>query len=149
VSPTIHDPLSTIHSASTIRSATRRRGAILVAVIVCLVIASSLLVSTLGVAVSQRHAVEVQLWRIEAEWLAQSGLGRAAARLAADAHYAGETWWLPAEEFGGREAAVVRIEVKAVPGEPGRRSVRVEADYPDDPQQRARHTSEALLEVRQ
>jgi hypothetical protein len=145
----IHPPPTTSHyPPSTIRPA-RRRGAILLAVIVCLMIATSLLVSTLGLAVSLRRSTQVQLWGIEAEWLAQSALGRAAARLAADAHYTGETWRLPADEFGGDQPAVVRIEVKAVPDQPDRRSVRVEADYPDDPQQRARHTSEALVEVRQ
>jgi hypothetical protein len=128
-------------------SSGRRHGAILVAVIVCLMIASALLVSTLGVAVSQTRATQLQLWRLQAEWLAQSGLGRAAARLQTDANYQGETWRLPAEEFGGSDAAVVRIEVATVPDEPGRRQVRVEADYPDDPQHRARHNAETVVKL--
>jgi hypothetical protein len=39
---------------------------------------------------------------------------------------------------------VVRIEVKPVTGEPLRRIVRVQADYPDAPEDRARRTIEAV-----
>ena len=58
-------------------------------------------------------------------------------RLAADANYRGETWKISAADLEGRDDATVAIRVKLVPGKADRRAVRVQADYPSDPQQLA------------
>lgn len=124
----------------------RRRGAILVAVVVCMAVAGAIAMSLVRTAASRRRAAETQLRRVQSQWLAESGLERAAARLAADARYAGEVWTTsPGELDGG--TGVVRIKVEAAAGRPDCRTVRVQADYPDHPQDRARQTKEALIQL--
>ena len=60
--------------------------------------------------------------------------------------YAGETWTIPAEELAGDDGAVVRIQVEAIAGQPQRRSVRVEADYPDAPEHRCRQMKQIVVD---
>jgi Tfp pilus assembly protein PilV len=125
----------------------RRRGAALLVVIVVLAVASAVIVSVVKLAAAQRQQLRTAQWRMQAGWLAESALDRAAARLAADAAYQGETWRVPAEELD-HAAAAVTIHVEAVAGQPGRRLVRVQADYPDDPHGRARQGREAIVLLR-
>ena len=127
----------------------RRRGIILFAVLVALMIVSALLVSTLTTTVAGSRALERDGWRMQAQWLAESALERAAARLNRDADYRGETWRPAAGELGGSDAAAVQISVEPVAGESARRLVRVVADYPDDPQDRARHTAERTVKIKE
>ncbi len=77
--------------------------------------------------------------------MAESALDRAAARLAADPGFRGETWNIPAERLGGRDAGVVRIEVLAVPDHADRRLVRARADYPTTGTRRARESREIAI----
>jgi hypothetical protein len=128
-------------------SAGRPRGAALIVAIVCLAIASALLISVARLTVIRRGAAQGEQWRVQACWLADSALDRAAARLRVDAQYRGETWKIPAESLGGPSAGAVRIEVEAVADQPNARLARVVADYPDDPQRRARKTKEAILRL--
>ena len=72
---------------------------------------------------------------------------RAAARLAADPGYQGETWNVPAEQLAGSDAAVVNIEVQPAGEQPDLRLVSVRADYPDHPRHRARQTKRALVQL--
>ena len=95
----------------------RRHGVILVAVLVCLAVVGSFAMSLLRTAAARRRGAEAQQWRLQAQWLAESGLERAAVRLNADPRYAGEVWTPPPAELGGH-AAVVRIEVKPRPASP-------------------------------
>ena len=83
----------------------------------------------------------------QAEWLAESGLARASARLSAERSYTGETWKLPAEAFGGRDEGVVRVVVSAVKGHPSRRAIRVEADYPASDEHRNRQSRSQTVEL--
>jgi Tfp pilus assembly protein PilV len=108
-------------------------------------VAGVVLSSMLGTAAAHRRALRTELWRVQAQWLAESGLERAAWRLAADPQYTGEVWKLPAEQLDGTAAAAVRIEVETVSDQPNRRLVRAQADYPDDPHDRARQTKEAVV----
>ena len=68
--------------------------------------------------------------RLQAEYLAQSGLELAHVRLAGDAAYQGETWRVEAGELGGRDAALITIEVTAEQSDAAARRVTVVADYP-------------------
>jgi Tfp pilus assembly protein PilV len=97
--------------------------------------------------IAQRDSVEAAAWRIQATWLAESALERAAAQLAADAAYRGETWTIPAKELDAHNAAVVRIEVQTVSESPKARRVRVQADFPNHPEHRARQTKETVVYV--
>jgi type II secretory pathway component PulK len=115
---------------------------------VCLAVATMILTSMLSAAASQRRVVKTQRWQAQAGWLAESGLERAAARLAANGNYPGETWTLPAQQLGSPDSAVVRIEVQSVSNQPNRRLVRATADYPDHPHDRARQTRQATVQLR-
>jgi hypothetical protein len=110
-----------------------RRGAILVVILVCFVIAATLFVVLARSAISQRRAAETRYWNLQAQWLGEAALERAAARSATDPKYDGETWRVPAAEFAASQGGTVKIEVAKDDDPPGRRLVRVEAFYPDDP----------------
>ena len=125
----------------------RRRGAILLVVIVLLAIVSALSFSMIKVGLVRRQAIRSEQWGVQAGWLAESALERAAWRLAADPDYAGETWKLSPEELGRDDSAVVTIEVEGVPGQPGRRAVRVKADYPDALRHRTRRSKQQIIEL--
>lgn len=124
-----------------------RRGAVLIAALVCAAVAAVVFMSALKMASAQRHRMETELWQLQAAWLAESGLERAAERLAAKPDFTGETWSISAEQLGGSYAAVVRIRVEPVRDQPKSRLVRVEADYPNHPQDRARESRETILRV--
>jgi Tfp pilus assembly protein PilX len=125
----------------------RRRGVILIVVLVCLAVAGAIAMSLLRTAAAARRAAETRLRHAQAQWLAESGLERAAARLAVDPRYAGEVWSTAAGELDGG-TGVVRIEVDAAAARPDCRIVRVRADFPDDPHDRARQTKEVLIRLR-
>ena len=90
----------------------RARGAILVVIIVCFVVAATLFVLLARSAVAERRAAETRYWSLQAQWLGEAALERAAARLATDPKYDGETWTVPAEEFAGNQGGVVKIGVE-------------------------------------
>jgi hypothetical protein len=104
--------------------------------LVCLVIVGMLQVLLLKTAVSRRQLSREQAWRQQARWLAEAGIERAAARLAANVEYRGETWRLAAGElYAGQrpsEPASVEIEVQPAAAAGGERTVRVRAAYPHE-----------------
>ncbi len=121
--------------------------ATLVIALVAMTIVAAVLVLLARQSVIERRGLQRDSWQAQAAWLAESALDRAAARLAADRDYAGETWNLSADDLGTGRAAVVTIDVQEVENDAGRRVVRVRADYPDDPQQRVRQTEQIVVEI--
>jgi len=126
----------------------RRRGVVLLVAIVCIAIASMIFLSLLQLSVAERRRVETASWQVQAAWLAESGIERAAAQLAADPDYRGETWNLSTDALGGPHEAVVTIQVETIPQRQQRRLVHVRADYPDHPQHRARQSKQVAIDVR-
>ncbi len=124
-----------------------RRAAVLVVVLVCVGVASVIFASLLSGLASQHSAARTDEWQVQAAWLAESGLERAASRLRSDAKYAGETWRIPADVLGGPSGAAVRIEIQTLPDQPGRRLVRVQADFPDDARRWARESRQTAVPV--
>jgi Tfp pilus assembly protein PilX len=124
----------------------RRDGAILVVVLVCLAVATAISVVVVRQIAAERRAVQMNYRGLQALWLAEGGIERAVARLAADPKYAGETWPIPAKELAANDSAVVRIQVETIAGQPERRSVRIEADYTDAPQYRCRKVKHILVD---
>ena len=120
---------------------------ILVATMVCLAVAAVIFVAIAKTAATCRRLGEVQTWQAQAAWLAESAVERAAARLAADAGYAGETWALSPAELGGADGAVVAISVEPIPEKPGRRAVRCRADYPNHPHHRCREVRQVVVQL--
>ena len=125
----------------------RRQGVVLVVVIVCVMVAAVVFTSIVKLAAAQRRMIDRQSWQMQATWLAESGLERAAWRLAADPNYPGETWTLPADQLAGTDGAVVKINVETIPELPNRRLVRIRADYPDHPQHRSRQSKQAVVQL--
>lgn len=113
-----------------------RNGTALIIAMICLLLASVLTVSLVQVAVLQREQVQRDEWQLQAEWLAESAVDRAAARLRAASEYEGETW---RPQFPEETDPLGRIEISVERAdEPGRVRVTAVADVPDDPHERAR-----------
>lgn len=126
---------------------TARRGLAIVPALVCLVLVTLLCGAMLRQAHTQRGLARDEQRRMQAEWLAESGLARASARLAADPGYQGETWEIPARALGGPSSGVVRIKVVPGGGRPTRRRVRVEADFPREDVHRARLSKQLTIDL--
>ncbi len=124
-----------------------RRGAVLVVVLVCLAVLMVLLVSSVRLAASGHQAMQRQARRLQADWLAESGLQRAAWQLGRAADYSGETWNVSAEQLGTPDSAVVTIEVEPVTDRPDQRLVRAVADYPKNSRRRVRQRRQVIVEI--
>ncbi len=134
-----------------------RRGLTAVAVLVCLLIVTMISGALLKIGAGHRDFVRGQERKLQAEWLAQSGIDRALARLAAQPDYPGETWKLAARDLNLSEldptsngpAALVHIAVERPKdvGTAQRRLIKVRADYPPDAPRRARHSMQILVEL--
>jgi len=138
-----------------------RRALTSIAVLVCLIVITLIGASLLKVALAQRSQTGVEERRLQSEWLAESGLDRALARLSADRNYSGEEWSIFAEDLSlsagvqagqpagaaARPVALVKINVDRPAENPNRRGIRVRADYPLDPPTRSRHTKHVLIDL--
>ena len=80
------------------------RAMISVAVLVCLLVIMLICASLLRLVQSRRALIRNEERKLQADWLVESGLDRAAARLGDDPSYRGETWTIPADELGGQGA---------------------------------------------
>ena len=139
------------------RARPRRRGLTAVAVLVCLLIVTMISGALLKIGVAHRDFVRGQERKLQAEWLAQSGIDRALARLAARPDYTGETWKLTPRDLTLSESdsassgptALVHIAVERPEnaGTAQRRLIKVQADYPPDAPRRARHSTQILVEL--
>jgi hypothetical protein len=128
-----------------------------VAVLVCLLIVTMISGALLRIGVAHRDFVRGQERKLQAEWLAQSGIDRALARLATQPDYRGETWKLTPRDLSLSEpdstssgpAALVHIAVERSEnaGTAQRRLIKVQADYPPDAPLRARHSTQILVEL--
>jgi hypothetical protein len=118
------------------RHAPHRPGAILVVALVCLLVVMSIVAGMIKGAIRERRQLHQYRDLRQTDLLVEAGADRAAARLAEDPEYRGETWRVPAEEIG-HAAGEVTIEVSrdesgaptAADGAPSLR-VRVSAEYP-------------------
>ncbi len=126
----------------------QRRGGVMVAVMLCVLVVSLISVSLVKLALAQRRQVRRAELQLQAECLAQSALDRAATRIQADPNYSGETWERSAESFPGNRAGVVRIVVASVDAKTTQRRVSVVADYPAGTEQRARVSRETTIELK-
>ena len=119
-----------------------RRGAVALTVIVLLILIGILCGALVRGAAAGREQLRQEERRAQADWLAEAGLERAAAKLAGAGDYRGETWRVPAAELGGSWEGVVQIRVEA---DGGRHRVRAEATYPADSPRGARRTKRAIV----
>lgn len=127
------------------RRAVARRGAFTVVVLICLLVAGMLLTSLLKLALLQNRQAGYEQARLQAAWLAVSGIDRAAARLAHDRNYTGETWNIEPAQLGGPDSATVVIRVVEAEAQAHRRTAVVEAVYPAETSHQARLTRQATI----
>lgn len=109
-----------------------RRGAILVALLICLLIVLMISAASVRVLVLQHRVARDEPQQLQAAWLADSAVDRALARLAKDAGYEGETWEVALDDDAVTKGIAV-IVVKAVEADPKQRTISVEARWPDEP----------------
>lgn len=105
---------------------------------VALALASAIGLAVLKTTSAQHRQARFEQFRAQSTWLAEAGVERAAARLARDAAYGGETWNVEAERLDGRHAGRVVVEVAADPQGESIRRIVVVADFPAGAEQRSR-----------
>lgn len=135
------------HRVETPVVATNRRGVALLTAIVCLAVIAVICGSLIKVVHAQRQQTRTEERKLQAEWLAEAGLERAAVKLADSQDYSGETWQIAATEFAGRGSGNVKITIEKVADQPAIRLVRVQADYPADSDGRARQSKQAVVAI--
>ncbi|QDT00790.1 hypothetical protein [Adhaeretor mobilis] len=113
------------------RSRTSRAGSILIGVLVCLAIATSIVTTSVRTALDTRRALRTQHQVRQTELLLAAGIQRAWQQLQSSADYRGETWELPAGTIPSLDAAQVEIAIgdaaKSIGDESTVREVQVTA----------------------
>jgi len=122
------------------RSAPSHRGVALIAVIGLMAVASVLFVIWAQAAVARLRVQKTRHDHVQATWLAEAGLRRAAAQIQIDDAYLGETWNVSAERLQRKAGAVVTITAEPLAGRPHMRRVTATAQLPPGEAPRARHT---------
>ncbi|MGH7129223.1 MAG: hypothetical protein ACREIV_11695 [Planctomycetaceae bacterium] len=120
------------------RTTNRRAGAIVVIAMICLLVISMMSATLVQSGLARSRQAQREAKRLQAAWLVESGIDRAAAALQMNSDYTGETWNVSAEELGGPSPGQVTIQVATDDETPDRRSITVTADYPSGTEQRAR-----------
>jgi hypothetical protein len=129
------------------RAKTRRRGTVILIVAVFLFFATFITISLTTAMVREHRQMRLRQRQLQAVWLAESGIERAAAQLGLDSRYQGETWTLTAETAGQDFGGVVEIQIQAADELDRRRVVTVVADYPNEPPHRARHRKTVVVDL--
>jgi hypothetical protein len=92
----------------------RRQASILICVLVCLAVATALVVQTTHSALRARRDMRTERQLRQTELLLEAGVQRAAQRLAANVEYSGETWILSPESIPGSSLARIEITVPSL-----------------------------------
>mgnify|MGYP001236445992 CR=1 FL=1 len=116
-----------------------RRGMVLIVLLVLFAISMTLFGLWAQSAVREHQRMTMYAYRMQSVRLAESGLARAVARIAADPQYDGETWMIPAADLGGKHAAEVRIRITPAT-DAARLHVEAVAEYPAGAVRRAQVT---------
>lgn len=98
--------------------------------VVCISVLVLFAGALLSMATREMRFVEHEAMRVQTQWLAESGVAKAAARLRADPSYRGETWDIDSSELNGHDSARVQIQIEPDARMPDRLRVSVHAEYP-------------------
>ena len=118
-------------------------------VLVALTVVMALAVAWTKSVIIERRIVRAQAERVQAEYLALSGLARGTAQARAKPDYAGETWQIDGDSLGGKRGASVVIRVDSIADEPMARNVKVEARFPDESSTGSRRSGETKIVLKQ
>ena len=124
--------IACVHSSSRpVRRQTRRQrsGLMIIAALVCLLIVTSIVGSMLQSALRARRQLHAERNCRQAELLLEAGANRAAARLASEPDFRGDTWNLPAEAIVGHGDGRVTTEISRNEASEAWQ-LRVIAEYP-------------------
>jgi hypothetical protein len=132
-----------------------RRGSIFPIFLISLILVAATAAALVRTTLTQRSLVRTEELRLQADWLVHSASARAAAKLAGDATYSGETWSLSAEELGQKHGATVEIAVSTIDDNPTRRDlspqknrqVDITVNYPPEGNPRVRLTRQVFVQV--
>ena len=106
-----------------------RRGAVIIAALVCLLIVVALLGALLQGALRSRRQLRMQRDLRQCELLAEAGLARATDRLAQQADYRGEVWSIAADDSIGLAQGQVAIVLSRAAGDQPFQA-HIVAEYP-------------------
>jgi type II secretory pathway component PulK len=112
-----------------------RRGAVLVAAMVCVMILALMSAALLRTVSLAREQSRSEARRMQAECVADAAVERTVARLRADPKFEGEKWDITADELQATAPAAVAIHVESTDNV---WKVRIQADFPSDATLRAR-----------
>jgi type II secretory pathway component PulK len=130
------------------RQRPRRNGLAIIPALVCLALIATLGAALLRLARVHRVTAREEERRMQTEWLAESGIARAGARLATDRDYNGETWEIRSVAPQRSAAARIAIAVERVDGHPSQRRVRVVAEFPRDDEQPNKQTRSLTVDLK-
>lgn len=90
-----------------------RRGSVVVIAMICLMLASFLVMNLAKMTFANRSQQRKELQIEQAAWLTEAGVSRAVYHLRTNPNYEGETWTVAAEHLNGFETGEVTISVSA------------------------------------
>jgi Tfp pilus assembly protein PilV len=105
--------------------------------LVTLLVVTSIMGSIMHALLMELRQTRQTAIQVQAQWLADAAVERAAARLSADPKYAGESWKidLPSSSSAAESHGSVEIKIERGDSEKSMRIV-VHANYPDDSRRR-------------
>ena len=109
----------------------RRAGVVLIAVLVALLVVMLISATIVRGLVVQHRLASADAVRVQSFWFAESAVQRARTQLNVSPDYVGETWQV--ELPNGSTSGVAVIRVESLDNESSKRTVLVEARFPNDP----------------
>jgi hypothetical protein len=113
---TMNNSSATTINSNHFRKCRKRRGIVLIAVLVVFTIGLTLFGIWTHAALAQHRRLQTEHMRLQTARLAEAGLRRAVLRRASDPQYEGEVWQVPADAFGKSRTARVTIQVNQSAG---------------------------------
>ncbi len=96
----------------------QRPGIVLICMLVCLIVASSLVVATVANAMRGQRETRRRHQAMQTQWLLLAGIDRAVNQIKADPNYQGESW-IPKAELPGFAEVKVQITLTPIESENG------------------------------
>ncbi|MBW3539489.1 MAG: hypothetical protein KY476_04395 [Planctomycetes bacterium] len=123
----------------------RRSGITVLVAMLAVMLTTSVGLSLARMALARHRQVRGEQLRLQAEWLAEAALERAAARHAVDENYTGETWDVAWPELRRGRTGRVMIEIDLPADGASERRVRVMAEFPAGVPERARVRKNVMI----